>query len=412
MEAISTAFRHRERLSEMERLLTEGYYYMMGPTRDIDRALSAYRAALALDSSSTSALNNSAVLLGDRKQDYQAAESLYREVVRLPHKFGGGFTNLVITQIRNGRLNALDSTTRLFRQALPASNEIWEAEWYAAVAKGQFDRADSLARAIASAPKTVRQANRSAGALASIAELEGRLKDAMRWNSKATEVVAQADPSALNKLKPTLDTVYFESGYDGDKAKALAALERGLARTPMAEIPAESRPWPELYDFALMLRDSKLMREATAGFERDWLSAADDQAGARARMNAGLAFTEGRWAEAIREIDVVDQRKVADPKQVALLRGMAYRELGQADSAIAAFERFLGTPDPFLEFDPHWKVTVLQNLGELYEEKRDLKKAIDRYGQITQLWANADPALQPRVKALKQRISKLMGDAG
>ena len=31
LAAISTAYRHRERLTEMERLLTEGYYYTRGP---------------------------------------------------------------------------------------------------------------------------------------------------------------------------------------------------------------------------------------------------------------------------------------------------------------------------------------------------------------------------------------------
>ena len=96
----------------------------------------------------------------------------------------------------------------------------------------------------------------------------------------------------------------------------------------------------------------------------------------------------------------------------AVILGISYRELGQADSAIAAFERFLATPDPTLNIDGHWRVTVLQHLGELYEAKGETKKAIDRYGQITQLWAKADPSLQPRVKALKQRIAKLMGEVG
>src|SRR6185295_9595613 len=109
------------------------------------------------------------------------------------------------------------------------------------------------------------------------------------------------------------------------------------------------------------------------------------------------------WAAAIRDIDVADRRFSLRPKFAAALRGLAYRELGQADSAITSFERFLAIPDVFLEMDPHWRVTVLQNLGELYEAKGDPKKAVDRYGQITHLWAKADPTLQPRVKALRQR---------
>ena len=46
LAAISTAYRHRERLSENERLLTEGYYYTRGPRPDLDRALTAYGEAV------------------------------------------------------------------------------------------------------------------------------------------------------------------------------------------------------------------------------------------------------------------------------------------------------------------------------------------------------------------------------
>jgi tetratricopeptide (TPR) repeat protein/TolB-like protein len=410
--AISTAFRHRERLTEMERLLTEGYYYMMGPSRDLDRALAAYRAAAALDSTSTSALNNAAVILGDNLRNYQAAESLYRKVVKLPHTFGGAFTNLIITQIRNGRTASLDSTVRLYHAAFPASNDLWEAEWYTATGKGQLARADSIAVAIAAAPKTLRQTVRSAGSLAGVAELEGRLKDARQWQARASTTILQAQPTVSNRLTVALDTVDFETGYDGNKALALAALQRGLARAPITEIPAESRPWHHLYEIALELRDPKLMRDAATGLERDLLGQANDSTGARAKASAGIAFVEGRWAAAIRDIDVADRRFAVRPKFAAVIRGLAYRELGQADSAITSFERFLATPDVFLETDPHWRVTVLQNLGELYEGKGDLKQAIDRYGQITHLWAKADPSLQPRVKALRQRIAKLVGETG
>jgi hypothetical protein len=70
----------------MERLLTEGYYYLNGPERDYDKALAAYRAASLIDSTSTSALNNAAVIEGDRKNNWAAAESLYRKVVKAaPH---------------------------------------------------------------------------------------------------------------------------------------------------------------------------------------------------------------------------------------------------------------------------------------------------------------------------------------
>ncbi|MFI5245802.1 MAG: protein kinase, partial [Gemmatimonadales bacterium] len=101
--AAETAFRHRARLTEMERLLTEGYYWNKGPKVDRDKAITAYEAALVIDSTSTSALNNLAVVLGE-KREYVRAEAIYRRVAGLRRTFGGAFTNLLQEQIRLGHI--------------------------------------------------------------------------------------------------------------------------------------------------------------------------------------------------------------------------------------------------------------------------------------------------------------------
>ncbi|MBP7620844.1 MAG: protein kinase, partial [Gemmatimonadales bacterium] len=129
--AISTAYRHRERLTEMERQLTEGFYYTRGPTPDRQKAIAAYRAAAVIDSTSTSAINNAAVVLGEMG-DHEAAESLYRRVVKLKHTFGGAYTNLLTEQIANGRIASLDSTVQQYRERFPGNAGLWEAEWYTA----------------------------------------------------------------------------------------------------------------------------------------------------------------------------------------------------------------------------------------------------------------------------------------
>ena len=135
LAAISNAYRHRERLSENERLLTEGYYYTLGPRPDPVRALAAYEDAVRLDSTSISALNNAAVVLGQQRE-YERAELLYRKVVTLPRTFGGAFTNLITVQIRNGRISALDSTAAAYRARFPDSKDLWETDWYRRMGAG------------------------------------------------------------------------------------------------------------------------------------------------------------------------------------------------------------------------------------------------------------------------------------
>ncbi|HKP29023.1 MAG TPA: protein kinase, partial [Gemmatimonadales bacterium] len=412
--ALTRAFNHRDRLTEMERLLTEAIYYSNGPVRDFDKALTAYRAAILIDSTNTSALNNAANILNDRRNNPVAAESLYRRVVRLPRTFGGAFTNLLNTQIQNGRsAESLDSTVALFRERFPSSNEIWVSEMLAANGKGQYEVSDSIVRAAAASSKGLRQAVRTAGQLSSITELRGQTGDARKWVAHQSELLLQANPSdATQRLIAALDSAYIDSGVDGDRSRALATVRRGMARTPMSEIPAADRPWSYLYELALALRDPGLMREAVGGLERDMLAEADDQVGLRARLTAGVAFTEGRWADAIRDVSIAEQRFSINKKVAFFMRAVAWRELGQRDSSIAEFERLVTRPDPYLVFDSYLRVPGLQALGELYEEKGETKLAIDRYSQITQLWAKADPAHQPRLKMIRERVARLIAKTG
>jgi DNA-binding SARP family transcriptional activator len=50
---------------------------------------------------------------------------------------------------------------------------------------------------------------------------------------------------------------------------------------------------------------------------------------------------------------------------------------------------------------------VHERLGELYEAKGDRQKAADQYVQLVELWKNADPALQPRLNRVRERLAHL-----
>lgn len=411
INAISTAYRHRDRLTEMERLLTEGFYYTRGPTPDREKALAAYEAAAKLDTLSTSALNNAAVILGEMNDDIRA-EELYRRVVRLPHTFGGAFTNLITTQILNGRSGAaLDSTLTSFRNTFGESNDFWEAQWFVAWGKGDVAGADSIARAVDASAKTVRQAIRSTAALTATAEMRGQIAEAARWQARNSAALYKVQPTPGNLLSIGLDTVYYELMY-GTKASTLAALARARARVPMTEIPPVERPWGFIKFVGAILREPTLVREAMAGFERDQVSFSSDAEGRRADYAAHLAMAEGRWEDAIRYADQAERLFSFEPRIADLVRGNAYLELGRTDSVIVYYEKFLATPAALPGTDGQWRAKILERLGEAYENKGNKAKAIDYYSQFTELWANADPKLQPRVREIRDRIAKLQGEIG
>lgn len=410
IDAIATAYRHRSRLTEMERLLTEGFYFTRGPEPDRTKALAAYRAAADLDSLSTSAINNAAVVL-DEMYEFQQAESLYRKVVRLPQPFGGAFANLLIAQINNGNTAALDSTQALFRATFPNSNDAWQGDWYVAWGKGNRDRADSIARAISQDPKTLRQSIRANNGLAEIALLEGRMRDASAAFTRSADALLRAQPSSGSRLAFYLDSAFVRQAA-GDDAGALAVLERGLKRISMEEIPASERPWNALRDLGVLTRNAALVRRATVGWERDQAALAVDAEAWRISSASALAYAEGRWQDAITESRRAEARYAFLPKAAAAVRGVGFRALGQVDSAIASMERSLAIPDPFAETESGWRPRLLQELGELYEEKGDRTKALERYRAFVELWQDADPELQPRVREIRERIARLEKERG
>jgi tetratricopeptide (TPR) repeat protein len=77
---------------------------------------------------------------------------------------------------------------------------------------------------------------------------------------------------------------------------------------------------------------------------------------------------------------------------------------------MAAYQQYLDRP---MYFDLGQETDIplsLLRLGELYESKGDKAKALEYYGRLVDLWKNADPELQPRVKDLRRRIGELAGE--
>nr|MBA3318420.1 tetratricopeptide repeat protein [Gemmatimonadales bacterium] len=409
--AVVTAYRHRSRLTEMERLLTVGYYYTRGPEPNGDKALAAYEEAIRLDSTSTSALNNAGVVYGE-KRDYERAEAVYRRVVALPHTFGGAFTNLVQEQIRNGRLSALDSTVAAFRARFPESNDLWEAEWYAVWGRGEIDRADSIGRAVFTRARTSRQAIRAAAATADLAAMRGRWREGLRWWTRRSEAMMRALPSTANRLNFALDTAQQVAMLDGDVDRTRAVIARGLALYPLDSISPADRPWDLLSDIGATIGDPAMARQALAGFERDGAPTARDPMGRRALYSAHVALAERRWDDAVDLLHEADRRTTVFPRYALVQIGRAHDRAGRPDSAIVYYERFLGTPDPQPMVDASWRAPTHRWLGELYEARGDARKAIEQYSRFVELWSEADPELQPQVAEVRSRLGRLRAKVG
>ena len=94
------------------------------------------------------------------------------------------------------------------------------------------------------------------------------------------------------------------------------------------------------------------------------------------------------------------------------MRALAFDLTDQPDSAIAEFERYIGSIDPFFRSKPDYLAGSYKRLGELYEAKGNTTKAIENYQKFIDLWKDADPELQPAVRAAKARLDELKKKGG
>jgi tetratricopeptide (TPR) repeat protein len=91
-----------------------------------------------------------------------------------------------------------------------------------------------------------------------------------------------------------------------------------------------------------------------------------------------------------------------------LFLGLAFDRGGHADSARTYLTKYVEmNGNGRYGADRFYLAPALYRLGELYETAGDAKHATEYYGRFVELWANADPELQPRVAEARKRLDHL-----
>jgi tetratricopeptide (TPR) repeat protein len=108
-----------------------------------------------------------------------------------------------------------------------------------------------------------------------------------------------------------------------------------------------------------------------------------------------------------------DQRNLPRTDILNAARFLVLDRLQQPDSAIAVGELYLaGTHPARLGQDALFLAGIRQRLGEMYEAKGNVDKALAHYNAFVELWKDADPELQPRVRDVRGRIERLQRRRG
>ena len=408
------AFRYADRLSEVERQLTYAGYYTYGLEPDEERAFAAYEAVLARDSLNAVALNNSAITLVKRGE----GEKALRYYLRAAEQPGGSaiqFSNAVPVAVRLGQWERVDSISAEFQRRFPSNPVALRGPALIAVARGDFDRAEQLAKDIESRITGSRTGMiQQTGFLSNLALTRGRVREGLRLRVDQRERQAQAG-AATARLNLGLDSVMVAAAVQEDVDGARAILDRVLRRTPIDSVPYLDRNYGSYLAAAMMTRDTTRARAFHAASRKFWESVGRflDRPTWEALDDATLAMALGRYEDALEAVDRASRLPIDQKDHVLLRRFLILDRLQQVDSAIAAGERYLANPEPFrLQYDAPFRAGMLQRLGEMYEARGNVDKAITHYQAFVDLWKNADPELQPRVRDVRGRIERLQRRRG
>src|SRR3989441_1468006 len=171
--AATQAFRHRDRLTPFERDLADAYYY----TRvqyDPAKTEAAYRAALEHQPENGVALNNLALLFNERRR-YAEAESLTTLGLTVAPMQWALYLNAMQAQIALGKFAAAARTAALLEGRAPGNPMGGLTRAFLASARREYDRAEAETRALAESARDPTWQASTAGALAAIYLVRGKL---------------------------------------------------------------------------------------------------------------------------------------------------------------------------------------------------------------------------------------------
>jgi tetratricopeptide (TPR) repeat protein len=414
-EAAIQAYKYSDRLSEVERQLTHAAYFTYGLEVDEERAFSAYQAVLARDSMNIIALNNSANTLAKRRQDDKALE-YYRRALNQPGGSAIQYSNAIPTAARLGRWETVDTLMKEFVRRFPNNPVALRSPAFEAVIKGDHDRAEQILKEIeprVSSSRTGMIQQRNFGA--TLATMRGRLREALRLREDQRERIAQTGAAALARLNMGLDSVVITAILLDKPAEARAQLERALQRAPVDSVPPLDRDYGQLLAIAMALKDTARAREWHAAARKQWEDAGKlvERPSWEAIDDAALAMTFNRLPEALASIEKASQHPNDRIDLLRVQRFVLLDKMQQVDSAIAAGELYLSNTHHLRHFtDAFYLAGVRQRLGEMYEGKNEIDKALTHYNAFVELWKNADPELQPRVRDVRARIERLQRRRG
>jgi len=411
IEAEKKAFAHRDRLTVRERYLTEGTYYM-DVERNLGRAITAYENMLDLDPDDAWALNNLGVLIG-AQGDMDGALALYER------SFAADPTNiLALTNqaVQLGRLGRTAEARGALEEALrmaPGSPNVVDRIADLELRAGNYELASDLYDSLA----VLGQGSgywkwASAEGRVKMEAVRGRIEQAETERARAARFLEEEGWGGTYLWRSIWSAHTRLLGAE-DRDGAAEIVDEALARFPVDVIPDGEAP---VLDLAIISAALGRTREAEAYLERHRTASAyfagqGYDVVLRTIAEAKLAEEAGDVERAVELYDSLE-RSVC-PECGLFWKGFFLEESGDPRGAIAAWEEYLSEAWHTRHIlDPFGLGSVYESLGRLHDEEGEPEQAAIYYARFVELWENADPDLQPRVRAAQARLEEIVRERG
>jgi len=236
----------------------------------------------------------------------------------------------------------------------------------------------------------------------------GRLRDT--WKAVALmERLGSSRGSQAAIGQSLYQEVHDRAWFLGDLPGAQRLLDSAVRRFPQDSIPPRDRYGEDYVMAAFATNRADLVREAVNGIRRDDPHRLGLIGGSLAlpAYESWLATLEGRHEDAIAAAHRAD---VGTRVKASLARtAKAYDRAGQTDSARVYYERFLSSTsiDMIIWAEGVNLAHARKRLAEMHEARSEWSKAYDLYAALVHQWRNADPELQPMVRAFRARMTAL-----
>ncbi|MEJ2219008.1 MAG: tetratricopeptide repeat protein, partial [Gemmatimonadota bacterium] len=417
------AYEHRDRLNDYQRFIVEESYMFdslanwADTTRpqpdecDIEEPLlhlaEAYLRRHPEDPRPLGALGNHQWRTGHLEE----ALASYRRLTEMDPSVYSGWNLLLYGQLTVGDIKGARGTLHDWRKTLPelGAREFDFDEASVAAYQGNYARADSVFESVVASYKDDRHVQVNAAKLDAVL---GRMNEAWQHYEYAIRRVGRAGYPAGALLWVTHEALIRLVAME-DSAGAVADVKAALAALPDTLNLADT--WTDVgLVYALAgdpVRAQAELDSLTRHGRGNWSSS-------RGVLGAAIALAKGKPEEALEllaatQIPCTTFNNSADfrlgPRLRRVLAGRADEALHRPDAAIAMYEAYLTDPPNTYpaNLDAVFLFDTLERLGTLHEARGDSAEAAIYYARAADLWKDADPELQPRVRLLRERAPAL-----